>query len=309
MENNFVTITTSNKLTSKPIFKWNNNYSWTYNGNLAGKSQIKEAVKTAGGRVDGVLRFSIIWNDEGQNDHSDLDAWCKQPDGMTIGYSSGYRKDSGDIFSSCGGQLDLDDRGSVNKIHVENIYFKQVNEMKDGVYTFWINQYSARASAGFKAEIEFDGELYSYEHRGALRTDDKKLIARVTLTNGVFSIVHVMPSNNSSKDIWGLETNNFHKVNLICLSPNHWSDNNVGNKYYFFMLENATPTTSMRSFHNENLINELLTHRKVLDVLGARTMIEPKGKVLSGLGFNATVKDELIVKVQGSFKRMLKIKF
>jgi hypothetical protein len=27
------------------MFKWNNNFSWTFNGNLAGKSQIKQAVK------------------------------------------------------------------------------------------------------------------------------------------------------------------------------------------------------------------------------------------------------------------------
>ena len=52
---------------SKPIFKWSNNYSWTFNGNLAGKSQIKEAVKSEGGKIDGVLRFSIIWNEDGKD--------------------------------------------------------------------------------------------------------------------------------------------------------------------------------------------------------------------------------------------------
>ena len=59
----------------------------------------------------------------------------------------------------------------------------------------------------------------------------------------------------------------------------------------------------------ENLIPELAEHRKVLEVLGATTMIEPSDKQLSGLGFNATVRDELIVKVSGSHKRVLKIKF
>ena len=38
-------------------------------------------------------------------------------------------------------------------------------------------------------------------------------------------------------------------------------------------------------------------------------MIEPTDKHLAGLGFSATVKDELIVKCSGNFKRMLKIKF
>lgn len=47
-EGNLVSLTTANAKDSKPIFKWSNNYSWTYNGNLAGKSQIKENVKSAG---------------------------------------------------------------------------------------------------------------------------------------------------------------------------------------------------------------------------------------------------------------------
>jgi hypothetical protein len=84
-EGNLVTLTTSNVEESKPIFKWNNNYSWTFNGNLAGKSEIKEAVKDKGGNVTGVLRFSMIWNDaDDKNDQSDLDAWCKQPTGQKL---------------------------------------------------------------------------------------------------------------------------------------------------------------------------------------------------------------------------------
>jgi hypothetical protein len=54
-EGNLVTLTTANIPDSKPIFKWDNNYSWSFKGNLAGKSQIKEEVKSKGGRVDGVL--------------------------------------------------------------------------------------------------------------------------------------------------------------------------------------------------------------------------------------------------------------
>jgi hypothetical protein len=77
-EGNLVSLTTANIKESKPIFKWPNNYSWTFNGNLAGKSQIKEAVKTAGGRVDGILRFSIIWNEDGRS-IVDFDAHCKTP--------------------------------------------------------------------------------------------------------------------------------------------------------------------------------------------------------------------------------------
>lgn len=310
-EGNLVSLTTANIKDSKPIFKWSNNYSWTFNGNLAGKSQIKEAVKTAGGKVDGVLRFSISWNDKKEGDHSDLDAWCVQPNQETIGFNKGFRKDSGNHFSSCSGQLDLDDRGGSTDEHLENIYFVSTSKMKEGIYKFWVNQYSARNSKGFKAEIEFNGEIYSYEYNRAVSGSIN--VAEVTLKNGEFAIKHILPATEGagvSKEVYGLQTNEFHKVNLVCLSPNHWDGNNVGNKHYFFMLEGCKCPVSIRSFHAENLIPELAAHRKVLEVLGNTTMINPSGeKQLSGLGFNATVRDELIVKLQGTHKRVLKIKF
>jgi hypothetical protein len=96
-------------------------------------------------------------------------------------------------------------------------------------------------------------------------------------------------------------------VELLCLSPNHWSDKPVGNKHYFFMLEKAKCDETVRSFHVENLKDDLLQHRKVMEVLGNTTMIKSDKKHLAGLGFNATVKDEIIGKVKGSFSRMLKV--
>ena len=306
-DGNLVSLTTANIKESKPIFKWDNNYSWTFNGNLAGKSQIKQAVKTAGGRVDGVLRFSLIWNDGDGRDNSDLDAWCQQPNRESIGFNAGFRKDSGDKFSSCKGQLDLDKTQPSGKLAIENIYFVDAKYMKDGVYKFWVNQYSARNSQGFKAEIEFNGEIYTYEYNKPVAGD--VMVAEVTFSQGRFDIKHLLQETTTSKELYGLQTEQFHKVNLVCLSPNHWGENNVGNKHYFFMLEDCKCPTSIRSFHSENLIPELAIHSKVLEVLGNTTMIEPASKQLSGLGFNATVRDELIVKLQGSFKRTLKIKF
>lgn len=309
-EGNLVSLTTSNVEDSKPIFKWDNNYSWTFNGNLAGKSQIKEEVKAKGGNVEGVLRFSGTWNDNHQNDSSDLDLWCLQPDKQKIGFDQGFRKDSGNRFTNCGGQLDLDDRGHNSGIHVENIYFNSLSQMKDGVYKFWIHQFSARNSKGFKAEIEFDGEIYSYVYDRSVSGNVQ--VAEVTLKNGKFTIEHKLPCTEGlgvSKEIYGLETNKFHKVNLVCLSPNHWGDNNVGNKHYMFMLENCKSPTSIRGFHNENLLPELAAHRRVLEVLGATNMIEPADKQLSGLGFNSTVNDELILRLQGSHKRVVRVRF
>lgn len=310
-EANMASLTTANNPDSKKIFKWDNNYSWTFNGNLAGKSQLKEAVKERGGKVDGVLRFSIMWAEGDASDNSDLDAWAKEPNGTQIGYSTEYRKDrGGNTRTSMSGQLDVDitqPNGYHNKNIVENIVWDNAAKMKKGVYKLWVNQYADRGSKGFKAEIEFDGEIYSYEYNK--RVSGNVQVAEVTLDENGFSIKHLLPESHSSKEIYGLETNAFHKVNLICLSPNHWGENNVGNKHYFFMLDGCKCPERIRSFHNENMIPELAAHRKVLEVLGTTNMIEPSDKQLSGLGFNATVKDEVIVRLSGTHKRTVKIKF
>ena len=305
-ERNMVSITTSNVKDSKPIFKWSNNYSWTFNGNLAGKSQIKEAVKTRGGNVNGVLRFSIMWAENDPTDNSDLDAHAYEPNGTHIYYAS-YRGNS----TSMSGTLDVDitrPNSLGNKNIIENIVWTNINSMKNGKYKLLVNQFANRGSKGFKAEIEFNGEIYNYEYNRPLI--GSAIVAEVTLNNGEFSIKHILPEAIvSSKDIYGLTTNAFHKVNLVCVSPNHWDGSSIGNKHYFFMLDKCKCPIPIRSFHIENLIPELAQHRKVLEVLGNTTMIEPADKQLSGLGFNATVRDELIVRLQGSFKRVIKIKF
>ena len=53
----------------------------------------------------------------------------------------------------------------------------------------------------------------------------------------------------------------------------------------------------------------LMKHRKVMEVLGARLQVESTEGQLSGLGFNATVRDEVILRLGGSFKRVIKVTF
>ena len=179
--------------------------------------------------------------------------------------------------------------------------------MKDGQYKFWVNQYSSRNSKDFKAEIEFNGEIYKYYYNRAVSGNVQ--IATVTIKNGQFSIEHHLPETTSSRKMWNLDTNQFHKVNLVCLSPNFWGENNTGNKHYLFMLDDCKSDVALRSFHTEFLNSDLLEHRKVMEVLGETTKLEPAAKQLCGLGFNATVTDELILKLSGSHKRIIKIKF
>ena len=316
-EGNMVSLTTANNSDSKPIFKWTNNYSWTFNGNLAGKSQLAEMVEAKGGRTDGAFRFTHSWNElEPNQSLMDLHVFmpkCSLPkqftggptvSGRRVGWNSRF-----DVMS--GGSQDVDYTAAAPKgyVPVENITFPTLSKMPEGKYVCMIHNWSFRGTGGRgKAEIAFGGEVFQYEYP-ATKNHEWVTIAEVTLKDGKFSIEHKLPESTSSREIYGLETNQFHKVNLICLSPNHWDTNNVGNKHYMFMLDGCKSPTEIRGFHNENLIPELAQHRKVLEVLGTTNMIPSTDKQLSGLGFNATVRDEVLVKLSGTHKRMLKIKF
>lgn len=311
MEEQMVTLMTSDKQNDniKNILKWGNNYSWTYKGNITGKSQIKEAVKSRGGITDAVLRFSIMWSEK-DVDNSDLDAWAKEPDGRRIGFSTEYRKDrSHSSRTPMSGQLDVDImRPSDYKYEniVENIAWNDISKMKDGEYKLWVNMYSNRGSKGFKAEVEVNDEIYTYEYTSAFGED--KTVAVVIKKGNSFTIEHKMKETATSREIYGLSTGEFHQVNLVCLSPNYWQDNSVGFKHYFFMLKGCKSPVALRTFHNEHLNSELLQHRKVMDVLGNSSFAEPIDRQLSGVGFNSTVRDSVILRLKGSHKRVVNVK-
>lgn len=303
-KNNLVTLTTANNKDSKPIFKWSNNYSWTFNGNLAGKSEIKEAVKSAGGATDAVLRFSIMWNEDGKS-NVDFDAHAVEPSGTHI-----YYNEFKNHKTPMSGMLDID-MIRPSKTGVENIFWTDRSKMRDGNYLFYILNYDQGRNTGVKAEITFDDQIFTYHIN---EPSYKRIeIANVKLKDGkLVHITHLSPligSNQAVTNIYNLNTLQFHKVNLICLSPNHWENNQIGNKFYFFMLENCKATENIRSFHNENLNAELTQHRKVIEVLGNTTKVKSIDNQLSGLGFNATVRNDLIVRLKGSFNRIIKIKF
>jgi len=303
--NNSVVMTTAENPDSKPIFKWSNNYSWSYKGNLAGVSMIKEAVKSQGGTVEAFMRGSLIWNENG-NDNSDLDLHTQEPL-CSINYSSNFRKDRGNVFSPCGGQLDLDNTGPQNRVGVENIYYLNNSKMRAGDYIYAIHQFSDRNSQGYKFELEINGEVFNYEHNGRV-SGMNKIVTVHYKTDGSYTLTHhVKPTGRSSKEVGGLDTNNFHIVNLLCLSPNHWGENSTGNKHIFFMLKDFKVEEKVRGFHNENLLPDLLQHRKVMEVLGSTSLIEPSGDTLAGVGFNATVRDSLTVRVDNA--RLYNIKF
>lgn len=110
--NNFVSLLTAVHPDTPTMFKWDNQFSWAYTGGIT--DSMKERVKQAGGKVDGVLRFSIQWNEDG-NSIIDLDAHCVEPNGTHIYYSSAYRKDRGNGKTAMTGQLDVKKFRSISK--------------------------------------------------------------------------------------------------------------------------------------------------------------------------------------------------
>ena len=245
-----------------------------------------------------------MWNEDGRS-IVDLDAHAIEPTGHEIYYAS-YK---GSKTPVCGGMLDVD-MIRPHGIGVENIFWTEPERIRDGAYRFFIVNYDRGRNSGAKAEIAYGDEVFTYlvGHEIMKSVD----IATVHIKNGMIDHIdqseYLVDGNATSKEIYGLETNQFHKVNLVCLSPNHW-DGAFGNKHYFFMLDGAKASEKIRGFHNEFLIPELLEHRKVMEVLGNTMKVESTDKQLSGLGFNATVRDEVVLRLQGSHKRVIKVQF
>lgn len=304
---NLVSLIGSKNPECAPLFKWNNRFSWAYNGNIA--DSMKERVKAAGGKVDGDLRFSIQWNEAGDCPN-DFDAHCIQPGrNHEIFYMN--KRDFNTL-----GNLDvdiIDPRSQIgNGVAVENITFPNRNKMAEGDYEFFVHNFNNRGGrSGFSAEIEFDGEIFPFECRRDIRQGERVTVAKVRFTkkNG-FVMLSSLDSTASSKTIWGLQTNQFHPASVVMYSPNYWdAQNGIGHRHYFFMLKKCMNDTKPNGFFNEFLKEDLMKHKRVFEALGAKMKVENSENQLSGLGFSSTKRESLTVKVDGAISRVLKVVF
>lgn len=307
---NMVSLIAPEVADAKTMFKWNNGMSWAYTGNIT-DSDIKENVKAAGGSVTGIVRFSIQWNDGNGKDNSDLDAHCLEPQGGDHIYFSHK------ISRYTGGELDIDITDPIYQcksnggVAVENITYPSKERMKPGTYKFYVNQYSFRNSQGFKAEVEVNGEIHSYEYNTPVRGNVD--VAEVILDqSGNFKVVDKLPGNCAtiSKDVWGIKTLQFTPVSVVCYSPNYWDEQKgIGHQHLFFMLKDCINPEEPNGYYNEFLKPELEQHRRVFEALGAKAHVKDVDDQLSGVGFSLTKRNDLIIKVKGATERVVKVKF
>ena len=303
---NLVSLIAPENVDAPSMFKWNNGFSWAYSGNVA--DSMKQRVKAAGGKIDGDLRFSIQWNEDGKDD-CDLDAHCKEVATNTEIYYGSYRGRKG--ISPCGGNLDVDIIHPGKDIAVENIVYADKTKMKPGQYAFFVHQFSGSAKSGFRAEIEFGGNVYSYDYSNRMRTDEYVQVAIVSVDKDRnLSIIHLLKESASGCEVWGLKTNQFAPASVIMMSPNFWDEQKgIGNRHFFFMLKGCINPENPNGMFNEYLKEELLKHKRVFEALGVKTAVKDDPEQLSGIGFSATKHDNVIVKVKGNTERTMKVIF
>jgi len=300
--NNFVSLVAPVDANAANILKWGNNFSWSYNGEVT-DSLMKERVKSAGGNVEGDVRFSIQWNENQQDRTVDLDAHS---------YNLGSHVYFCNMKGTCGGVLDVDIRQPWYKVAVENIVWDNINSMPNGDYHLRVHAFSGSLKGGFKAEVAILDDAYEYAFTQPLHNDKTVTVATVTVNNGTATINHhINPASATTaiKEMWGVHTNQFVKVQTVLNSPNHWDGEQTGHKHLFFMLDGCINPEPVRGLYNEFLAPELHENRKVFEVLGYKLKAPHTDKQLSGVGFSLERRNELVCKVSGAFSRIIKIKF
>ena len=294
--NNLMSLTAPVHADSAKLFKWNNDFAWSYVGNIT--DSIKERVKAAGGNVtNAALRISLSWFN-----YDDLDLHVITPRGQHI------------YFGNKMGHLDVDMNasGGTSRTPVENVSFRP-GQVADGKYKVIVDQFHKRETSniGCMVEIECEGKLMQLSHAKALNKQTP--IAEITVKNG--SIVGIEAAagvvvGGISQEKWGIHSEKFNKVSTVMFSPNYWDDNAVGNKHWFFVLDGCVNDEPTRGIYNEFLNGSLDVHRKVFEVLGDRTKCPPSTEQLSGLGFSSTKAESVIARVtMGKRQQLFEINF
>lgn len=273
------------------LFKWSNDFAWSYEGNVA--DSIKDRVKKAGGQVENVaLRVSLAWYN-----YDDLDLHIIEPIRSRIFYNSKKGVSGGvlDVDMNAGGGSP----GYGSRNAVENT--RWIKMPPDGKYEVVVNNYAKCESIdiGFEIEIEFAGQLHTFRYEKAVGDNKNIDAALITVKDGKVTVQSDLKEGQKSQEHWGLKTQSLVKVNSLVLSPNYWDDNAAGNKHWFFILEGCKNPEPPRGIYNEFLNSALEKHRKVFEILGDKTKCPVTEDQMSGIGVSSTRKDKVTVMAVG----------
>ena len=297
--NKLMTLTTAKHGSAPSLFNWSNPFGWSYNGAVT--DSIKERVKAAGGNITADLRVSLSWQNT-----DDLDLHVVTPDGEHIGFMRKMGRT---------GHLDVDMNAGIgiSTSPVENVAFIKPT---DGNYGVRVNQYSRRNSAdyGFTLEIEYKGVVSSYSYDDLMSSNETKHLS-FNLNKGSLTVTTMDAGLKGGplsmvKDMWGIQTHTWTKVQTVMHSPNYWDGNAIGNRHTFFLLEGCVNPEPVRGLYNEFLRSDLNEYGRVFELLGAKTMCESVADTLSGVGYSSTNKDVVTVRVSGDkLQKTLNINF
>jgi hypothetical protein len=282
---NFVSLTAPVHENTGKLFKWDNDFAWSYDGEVT--DSIKERVKRAGGNVSAPLRFSLSWSN-----YDDLDLHVLEPNGNNIFYAS-KRGHYGHL------DVDMNAGSGATRSPVENTVFQNP---PDGSYRVRVHQFARRETidVGFDFELEFMGQVSQFNYPKALM--DRVFVDVMTLQIRSGAIVKMdlgagLSGGSIPTEKWGLTTGGLVPVDTLMFSPNHWDGQGVGNRHWFFMLKGCHNPNPVRGIYNEFLRPSLDEHRKVFEVLGSKTKCPPTDDQLSGVGFSSARGDKVVAVV------------
>ena len=253
-----VVLTNSKNENVPTPFKWDNNFAWSYIESDTADSIVKR-VKDAGGVVDGDIRFSLSWDNSDDLDLSFEDIY--------------YRKIYFGNRTELGGRLDVDANFSdIVENPVENIYWGDINHLKDGEYRVAVNNYMQRSERkqGFKLQMEVLGEIVTYSYPdNDLRSVTTML--KITKKGNNIEVTYENPKLIKSN----VSGNKFIDIKNVIKSPNTWEGEIIGNEHIIFLADDVEVKFSVRGFYNEQLNSRLEEHRKVTEILGSKLKIDP----------------------------------
>jgi hypothetical protein len=283
---NFMSLTAPVDPAAGQLFKWANGFAWSYDGDVT--DSLKERVKAAGGNVKADFRISLGWFN-----FDDLDIHVRWPGGPEIYYANKQ------------GHQDVDMNVSPDsRKAVENVVFNG-RDVKDGEYIVMVHNFTKRESTdvGFELEVESRGVIHRFTHSKAVPSRAVVVALSITVKGGVVTGVKTglnVTGGSFAQEKWGVSTETLVPVDTLMASPNHWDGQGVGNKHWFFLLKNCLNPGSARGIYNEFLKSELDPHRKVFEVLGAKSKAPFVTEQLSGVGFSSTRDDQVKVVVKGN---------